>query len=79
MQRRSFLLGASQALVFALAAPKTHAASAEQQPTEGLPATLEQRIASSLQAYDFQGNHRTGTAVDNASAEWLAAKCDSWV
>ena len=74
MQRRSFLLGASQALVFALAAPKTHAASAEQQPPEGLPATLEQRIASSLQAYDVQGNHRTGTAVDNASVEWLAGK-----
>jgi hypothetical protein len=25
-----------------------------------------------LQAFDAQGNHRTGTAVDRASAEWLA-------
>ena len=32
---------------------------------------LEQRIAEMMQAYDAQGNHRTGTAVDNASAEWL--------
>ncbi len=33
---------------------------------------LEQRVASVLQAFDAQGNHRTGTAVDAASAEWLA-------
>src|SRR5690242_9833086 len=33
---------------------------------------LEQRVASVLQAYDAQGNHRTGTEIDNASAEWLA-------
>ena len=25
-----------------------------------------------MEAYDAQGNHRTATAVDNASAEWLA-------
>jgi hypothetical protein len=33
---------------------------------------LEQRVADVLQAYDAQGNHRTGTEIDNASAEWLA-------
>jgi hypothetical protein len=33
---------------------------------------LEQRIADVLAAYDAQGNHRTGTSEDNASAEWLA-------
>ena len=32
---------------------------------------LEQRVASVLQGFDAQGNHRTATAVDNASAEWL--------
>jgi len=32
----------------------------------------EQRVADVLQAYDAQGNHRTGTEIDNASAEWLA-------
>src|SRR5262245_11928451 len=37
-----------------------------------LPAdALEQRIAGVLTAYDAQGNHRTGTEVDSASAEWL--------
>ena len=44
----------------------------EQQTYQGLPGALEQRVASLLQAFDAQGNHRTGTAVDNASAEWLA-------
>jgi hypothetical protein len=33
---------------------------------------LEQRIAEIISAYDAQGNHRTGTAVDEASAEWLS-------
>jgi hypothetical protein len=33
---------------------------------------LEERIADVLMAYDAQGNHRTGTSVDNASAQWLA-------
>lgn len=35
---------------------------------------LEQRIADVVAAFDAQGNHRTGTPVDNASAEWLARK-----
>src|ERR1700730_6264538 len=34
--------------------------------------SLERRIADVLAAYDAQGNHRTGTPADNASAEWLA-------
>jgi hypothetical protein len=33
---------------------------------------LEQRIAEIISAYDAQGNHRTGTGVDEASAEWLS-------
>jgi hypothetical protein len=33
---------------------------------------LEQQVASILQAYDAQGNHRTATEIDNASADWLA-------
>lgn len=40
--------------------------------SQGSPDALEQRIAEVMQAYDAQGNHRTGTEVDNASAEWLA-------
>src|SRR5437879_4990607 len=33
---------------------------------------LEQRLAELVAAYDAQGNHRTGTPADNASAEWLS-------
>ena len=35
---------------------------------------LEQRIAEIISAYDAQGNHRTGTAVDEASGEWLSTQ-----
>ena len=34
---------------------------------------MQERIASIIEEYDAQGDHRTGTAVDNQSAEWLAA------
>jgi hypothetical protein len=35
---------------------------------------MEGRVAEILQAYDGQGDHRTGTEVDGASAEWLAGE-----
>ncbi len=41
-------------------------------PSQVTPDALEERVAGLLQAYDAQGNHRTGTEVDNASADWLA-------
>lgn len=34
--------------------------------------STETRIDAVLRAYDAQGNHRTGTAADAASARWLA-------
>src|ERR1700722_318430 len=34
--------------------------------------TLVTRAASWLHAWDSQGIHRTGTAADKASAQWLA-------
>ncbi|MCW5604957.1 MAG: M28 family peptidase [Burkholderiales bacterium] len=37
-------------------------------------AVLERRLGAIVAAYDAQGNHRTGTAVDKASARWLAAE-----
>jgi hypothetical protein len=37
-------------------------------------ATMGHTAASWLQAWDAQGIHRTGTAGDNASADWLAAE-----
>jgi hypothetical protein len=73
MNRRSFIVDASQALAFSLVARKAHAdASSEQQASQASPVALEQRVATVLQAFDAQGNHRTGTAADKASAEWLA-------
>lgn len=39
---------------------------------------IEHRVASVLQAYDAQGNHRTGTDVDSASAQWLARLAEAY-
>jgi Peptidase family M28 len=36
------------------------------------PDALEGRLARIIATYDSQGNHRTATSADNASAEWLA-------
>jgi hypothetical protein len=75
MKRRALLVSGGQALLFGLAARAT---------PSGLPSTthesrdssdtLEQRVAAVIQDYDAQGNHRTGTEVDRASAEWLASR-----
>ena len=73
MNRRSFIAGASQALAFSLAARTARAdVSSEQQPSQASLGAVEQRVATVLQAFDAQGNHRAGTAADKASAEWLA-------
>ena len=73
MERRYFLSTAGQALAFAVAAHTTRAAVPRgQQPSQASSTELEQRVASVLRAFDCQGNHRTGTAVDSGSAEWLA-------
>ncbi len=37
-------------------------------------ALMERRLGEVVSAYDAQGNHRTGTAVDEASARWLAGE-----
>jgi hypothetical protein len=73
MERRAFLVVGSQTLAVALAPCATRSGLLfGQQQSQVLPDALEQRIAAVIQAYDAQGNHRTGTEVDNASAEWLA-------
>ncbi|HJZ66892.1 MAG TPA: hypothetical protein VKF81_02020, partial [Blastocatellia bacterium] len=70
--RRAFLAVGGRTLTFALAGSAARtgrlAALGELQTLDG----LEQRVAAAIQAYDAQGNHRTGTEVDKASAEWLA-------
>src|SRR4051794_8616507 len=35
---------------------------------------VQQRVGSVIRAYEEQGFHRTGTAVDRASGEWLASE-----
>ena len=74
MKRRAFTCGRrSDVLVFVLAPRATRSGLlfGQQQPQLS-PDALEQRVAAVIQAYDAQGNHRTGTEVDYASAEWLA-------
>ena len=75
MKRRALLVNGSQAFVFVLAARATPSSLLfPQQESQASLDKLEQRIAAAIQAYDAQGNHRTGTDVDRASAEWLASE-----
>jgi hypothetical protein len=64
--RRDFLRS-SAAAALATGGPKLLFA---QERTRG--DALEQRLAAVIEEYDAQGNHRTATPTDNASAEWLA-------
>ena len=72
MQRREFLKVGGRTAVAALATAtgRPNVLFARDQTPSSVG--LEQRIADVLAAYDAQGNHRTGTPVDNVSAEWLA-------
>ncbi len=73
MHRRFFFLVTGQALAFALAARTARAVALRGEASSQTSSTeIEQRVASVLQAFDVQGNHRSGTSVDNASAEWLS-------
>src|SRR4030095_12676878 len=75
MKRRAFLADTSRTVTFALAAGAARAdwiPALEQ--TAMLPDGVEQRVAAVIQTFDAQGNHRTGTEIDNASAQWLAGE-----
>ena len=75
MKRRAFFVAGCQTLACALAARSARPGLLiGQQQSQVPPGTLEQRVAGVIQAYDAQGNHRTGTEVDTASAEWLASQ-----
>jgi hypothetical protein len=72
VHRRAFLVASGRAL---LATTLGHACDLS--PPRATAQTssfdeVEQRLAAAIEAYDAQGNHRTATAADNASAEWLA-------
>ena len=68
MKRRHFLTATSRAAVGAGAVLLQRRAHAQGAPRDE---RVEERIASWLEEFDSQGNHRTGTAGDNASAEWV--------
>jgi hypothetical protein len=74
VQRREFLVASGHTIAVALAAATggSNVLFANEQ-TPSLD-TRGQRVASVIHDYDGQGNHRTGTQVDNASAEWLASQ-----
>src|SRR5215472_3770029 len=73
MKRRDLLFIGGRVVVSTVAANAIGHDSVFGQEAPGASRELlEQRVADVLQAYDAQGNHRTGTAVDDASAEWLA-------
>ena len=72
MQRRAFLVAAGHTVVGALAATISGPNLLFARDRTPSWVALEQRIADVIAAYDAQGNHRTGTSVDDASAEWLA-------
>jgi peptidase M28-like protein len=75
MKRRDLLVYGGRAVLSGLAARAiTQDVVLAQRESQVSPGALEQRIAGVIEAYDAQGNHRTGTEVDNTSAEWLASQ-----
>ena len=74
VQRRAFLVVGGRTVVAALAAATGGANMLFARDRTPSSVALEQRVADVLAAYDAQGNHRTGTPTDKASAEWLANK-----
>ena len=72
MQRRTFLVTGGSTVLATLAGGTggPDFLQAQDRVLSSIP--LEQRLADVIAAYDAQGNHRTGTPVDNASAEWLS-------
>ena len=75
MKRRSFLATGGQTVAFVLGnrLMKSYPLFEQQQRLQATP-EVEDRVARIIQAYDAQGNHRTGTEVDKSSAEWLASE-----
>ena len=68
MKRRAFLDASSRMILGAGALAMQGPAFAQNAAQGG---GVEERMAQWLETFDSQGNHRTGTAGDNASAEWL--------
>jgi len=71
MRRRDVLIAAGRTLAITVAAAIGGRNPVFAQDPSSSHA-LEQRLANVVASYDAQGNHRTGTPADHASAEWLA-------
>src|SRR4051812_19555467 len=71
VQRRAFLVTGGRTVMAALGAAMAGPNLLHAKDQTSSSDALEQRIADVVAAYDAQGNHRTGTPADNASAEWL--------
>jgi hypothetical protein len=74
VQRRALLAAGSRAMVAALFGSAGFTSRLFANEHVSSSDMLELRLAELIEAYDAQGNHRTATAVDNASAEWLAGQ-----
>src|SRR6202049_679231 len=70
MKRRDFVQGSVCTTLLALSPGSSRVSLARERSP--LPMELEERLGAVVEAYDAQGNHRTATPVDDASAEWLA-------
>jgi len=72
LHRRTFLAAGGRTILLALASSAAGLNRVIAQDKMSASNEVEQRVAAIVEAYDAQGNHRTGTSVDNKSAEWLA-------
>jgi hypothetical protein len=72
LPRRGFLVAAARTMLLTLASATGGIGEVLAQDHKSSPDGAEQRIASIIEAYDAQGDHRTGTSVDNDSAKWLS-------
>jgi hypothetical protein len=70
-RREFFLLGGGAALSRCVASAIPREVPFASRKARLATTALEERVAAVVQAYDAQGNHRTATAVDRASAHWL--------
>jgi hypothetical protein len=71
MHRRAFLASGGRAVLGGMVVAKGGSPALARELISS-HIGIEKRVAIVVEAYDAQGNHRTATAVDNASAEWLA-------
>jgi hypothetical protein len=79
MRRRAFLDAGCRTAAYAMVGRRARTewvrfTPQAQSRAEPMSSRVEDRVARVLEAFDAQGNHRTGTDVDNRSAEWLAAE-----